>query len=121
MHGVTLIVGGALGVGVRLLLDRGDDGRRDEMSVWAFAVTAVGAIVGGVLTGAASVNAVQSSYAAAAGVGLAAALFTFCVFSGALIQRLKGRRQATGPALTHGILGFTAATIGIIIGALAMA
>ena len=114
MATIFMLLGGLFGVFLRARLDAvpGERWRPIVVSV------AGGFVLGG-LTGAALLGFGAESALATAGIGLSAALTTFCVFGGATTALFHDgmARHAVLRAFTHVLSGFGAATAGVALGA----
>jgi CrcB protein len=114
---LVMLLGGLLGFFLRARLD---PVLPVEAGRWRpIVVSVAGGFVLGGLTGAALLGFGHDSPLATAGIGLSAALTTFCVFGGATTRvfREGPARHTLVPAFTHVLSGFGAATAGVALGA----
>jgi fluoride ion exporter CrcB/FEX len=110
---LVMLLGSLLGFALRTTLDPIGAGRWRPM-----VVSVAGGFALGALTGAALLGLPQDSPLATAGIGLSAAVTTFCVFGAAtkaLFHEVLARTTVL-PALTHVVTGFAAATGGVVLG-----
>lgn len=114
---LAMLAGGILGVLLRNLLE--GPRRPESHTLWRpLAISLIGGLVLGALTGAAVSGLHGDGPAAALGVGLSSVLMTYCLFSGAatgLVQRGPSR-QTLLPAITSAVAAFAAATAGVVLG-----
>ncbi|GAA3567422.1 hypothetical protein GCM10022222_59230 [Amycolatopsis ultiminotia] len=115
MATLVMLLGGLLGFALRTTIDaRGRTGSR----WYPLVVSVAGGFALGALTGAALLGLPRDSPLAAAGIGLSAAVTTFCVFgpaTRALVHQGPARRTVLS-ALGHVVSGFAAATGGVVLG-----
>lgn len=115
MTTLVMLLGGLLGLALRTTLDPVG---RGDLRWCPLIVSIAGGFALGALTGPALLGLPRDSPLATAGIGLSAAVTTFCVF-GAATQTLFRERFARStvlPALTHVVTGFAAATGGVVLG-----
>lgn len=116
MEPLAMLVGGLLGIVVRRGVDPplGANIRRSR----SFSTSALGGFALGLLTGVAlGVRRLNIEVSVVSG-GLSAALFTYCLFSSASIAlvRHQGGRNAIVIAAAAALIGFAAATGGVVTG-----
>lgn len=119
MNTLALILGGGSGVLLRMFVERAYRAKHPETWRNSLALTAIGAFVLGIATGVSLAIRHPGEFGNALTVALSAALFTYCVFSGAaihLIGRFDGRRALTATAV-HTVGGFAAAVPGVLFAA----
>jgi fluoride ion exporter CrcB/FEX len=114
-----MLLGGTLGVLLRMFLEGPIDPDRPSRAPWRpAAISAIGGFVLGTLTGAALFGLTGDGPSASVGAGLSSALTTYCLINGGartLIQHGLNRHvvvRAGGNAL----LGFAAAVPGVVLG-----
>ncbi|HEX3785299.1 MAG TPA: hypothetical protein VHX38_37080 [Pseudonocardiaceae bacterium] len=119
MGTIALLVGGATGVVLRVLLAANPANLADALPRRrSFAITAVGALIIGVATGVLLANPHSTGPVASIGLGLSALLLTFCLFSDATLLLLRGARHMLNPAIAQTVIGFVVATAGVTLGAI---
>jgi fluoride exporter len=114
-----MLVGGVLGVYLRNLLEGQADAEQSTRGWWLpIAISVIGGFVLGALTGAALSGAEDEGPSAALGLALSAALTTYCLFSGAATALIKHGpdRPTLIRAGINAVLGFAAATGGVVLG-----
>jgi len=101
---LAMLAGGILGVLLRNLLE--GPRRPEPLARWrSLAISVIGGLVLGALTGAAVIGVAGDGAAAALGVGLSGALMTYCLFGGAATELIKlgPSRQTLLPAITSAL------------------
>jgi CrcB protein len=114
---LAMLAGGILGVLLRNLLE--GPRRSEPLARWrSLAISVIGGLVLGALTGAAVIGVAGDGAAAALGVGLSGALMTYCLFGSAATELIKlgPSRQTLLPAITSALTAFAAATAGVVLG-----
>ncbi|MBN9743276.1 hypothetical protein DMP23_19570 [Amycolatopsis sp. A1MSW2902] len=115
MDTLVMLLGGAFGLALRITIDTAGPARSRWYPVF---VSVVGGFALGALAGAALLGLRGDSPLAAAGIGLSAAVTTFCVF-GPATRALAWQgpvRAVAVSALGHALSGFVAATAGVVLG-----
>jgi fluoride ion exporter CrcB/FEX len=114
---LAMLLGGAAGVLLRMLLDRlrpaGDSALRWD----ALVVTIVGAFLLGSLTGLTLADAHMGGARTEMTIGMSSALFTYCLFSRFAVRLITGndRSPTLLAAIVHTFSGFGAAIPGVLI------
>jgi CrcB protein len=116
---LVMLLGGFLGLALRSTLDPARAAEQPGFRWQPLAVSVIGGFVLGALTGAALLGVHSDSALATAGIGLSAALTTYCLFGSATTSLVRNgvARQTVIPALTLVVSGFGAATVGVALGA----
>ena len=114
MIGLASLVGAVLGIYFRNAMDTDQAFRRSAL------IGVRGALMMGVVVGYVFAGTRTPGDPPALGVGLSAALLTFCLFTPAAIRafRARGDRGTVRPALTLGAIGLAAGSLGAAVGAL---
>ncbi len=123
MIALATLAGAVCGVLLRMFVERVYSARIDGAWLNSLTLTLVGAFVLGAVTGASLSTGRVGDVGGALGVALGAALFTYCVFSGAAI-RLAGRPERHGGVsvtVIHAVGGLVAAVPGVALAAWAVA
>jgi fluoride ion exporter CrcB/FEX len=119
METIALLVGGAAGVVLRVLLTANPANLADALPRRrSFVITGVGALLLGVATGVLVADPHSTALTVAIGLGLSCGLLTFCLFSDATLLLMRGARQMLNSAIVQMVIGFIAATAGVTLGAL---
>jgi fluoride ion exporter CrcB/FEX len=115
---LAVIFGGAVGVLLRLLLDRQDSPRNRRLRWNTLIATGVGASLLGVATGAVLQVTQPGQFRGLIGSILSSTLFAFCVFCNPVLRLLRERdgQQGLLPAAAHTFAGFAIATMGVLLG-----
>ncbi|WP_146604993.1 CrcB family protein [Jiangella anatolica] len=120
MTSLAMMAGAALGVLVRLLLDRprrpeADTDRHQRRSL---TVGLAGALLLGGLTGAAMIRPSAEASMTPLAAGLTGALTTYCLFTSALVARFVRVHSRVGPgtAVLEVVASLAAATCGVLAG-----
>ncbi|CAM01794.1 fluoride ion exporter CrcB/FEX [Saccharopolyspora erythraea NRRL 2338] len=115
---VAMLLGGALGVLLRMMIRRSWQNGTSPFRWGAFAITAGGALALGVLAGLALTVVHPGQARSALSIGASSALFTYCVFNASTLHLLAraGDRSSVVAALVHAFVGFAAAVPGVLAG-----
>ncbi|WIV59139.1 hypothetical protein [Amycolatopsis nalaikhensis] len=119
MATLVMLLGGLLGLTLRSTIDPVRPAERPAPRWWPIAAGVGGGFLLGGLTGAVLIGVHPDSPLFTAGIGLSAALLTYCVFGSATTSLVRQgmARHTLIPALTHVVSGFGAATAGVALGA----
>ncbi|WP_328384678.1 fluoride efflux transporter CrcB [Streptomyces sp. NBC_00400] len=99
MNWLLVVAGAMVGAPLRFLTDRYVQSRHDTVFPWGtFTVNAVGSLILGLLTGAASAGAASSHVQLLLGTGLCGALTTYSTFSYETLRLAADRARASAAA-----------------------
>lgn len=99
MNWLLVVAGAMVGAPLRFLTDRYVQSRHDTVFPWGtFTVNAVGSLILGLLTGAASAGAASSHLQLLLGTGLCGALTTYSTFSYETLRLAADRARASAAA-----------------------
>ncbi|MFG2527651.1 fluoride efflux transporter CrcB [Streptomyces sp. NPDC048516] len=119
MNWLLVVAGAMVGAPLRFLTDRYVQSRHDAVFPWGtFTVNAVGSLILGLLTGAASAGAASSHVQLLIGTGLCGALTTYSTFSYETLRLAADRARASAVANVVGTVaaGLAAAFAGVAAG-----
>ncbi|MGW7021277.1 fluoride efflux transporter CrcB [Streptomyces decoyicus] len=119
MNWLLVAAGAMVGAPLRFLTDRYVQSRHDALLPWGtFTVNAVGSLVLGLLTGAATVGAASSHLQLLIGTGLCGALTTYSTFSYETLRLAADRARGSAAANVVGtvLAGLAAAFAGVAAG-----
>lgn len=120
MSTIAMLLGGVLGLALRNSVDPFRRPATANPKPWrAVAVSVIGGLLLGVLTGLAFVGIHDDSPYAAAGIITSSAATTYCVFGAATVAIFRDglARHTIVPAVGHLLSGFAATTAGFVLGA----
>ncbi|MEU9110913.1 fluoride efflux transporter CrcB [Streptomyces sp. NPDC048483] len=116
MNWLLVVAGAVVGAPLRFLTDRLVQSRHDSVFPWGtFAVNAVGSLILGLLTGAATAGAASSHLQLLLGTGLCGALTTYSTFSYETLRLARdgARRYAAANVVASVVCGLGAAFAGV--------